>query len=399
MSANPSATPPNDEALDGFYTALLDDDPSALYERAPCGYLSTTPEGNVIKANETFYKLTGYAKEELVGKRTFPDLLTPGGRIYHETHFAPMLQMHGQVKAIALEIVRADGERLSVLVNAVLERDAEGNPAIVRTALFDATDRREYEQELLRAKQRAEESEARARALAHTLQQTLIPPEPPEILGLDVAAEYRPAGNGDEVGGDFYDIFEIGAGDWALAIGDVCGKGAEAAVVTALARHTIRAAAVNSSKPSEILKVVNEVLLRHDSDRFCTIGLMRLRQTDGTWVAEVASAGHPLPLIWDEASAPRPVGEAGTLLGVVPQVDVVDAHLILRSGDAIVFYTDGVTEARAGAEFFGEERLRAALSRLAHSAGAVAEGVLDEVMRFQSGFPSDDIALVAVRIP
>jgi sigma-B regulation protein RsbU (phosphoserine phosphatase) len=399
VTDSPSAAAPTDEALDGFYTALLDDDPSALYERAPCGYLSTTPEGSVIKVNQTLCALTGYAKEELVGRRTFRDLLTAGGRIYYETHLAPMLQMHGQVRATALDIVRADGERLPVLVNAVLERDAEGDPAIVRTALFDATDRREYERELLRAKQRAEESEVRARALAHTLQQTLIPPAPPEIPELDMAAAFRPAGSGDEIGGDFYDIFEVSAGDWAVAIGDVCGKGVEAAVVTALARHTIRAAAVNSSRPSEILKVVNEVLLRHDSDRFCTIALMRLRRTDDAWVAEMGCAGHPLPLVWNQAGEPRAVGEPGTLLGVLPRAKVVDARLVLRSGDAIVLYTDGVTEARAGAELFGEERLRAALPSLADSAAAVADGVLDEVMRFQSGFPSDDIALVALRIP
>jgi sigma-B regulation protein RsbU (phosphoserine phosphatase) len=399
VTDNPSTAAPTDEALDGFYTALLDDDPSALYERAPCGYLSTTPEGSVIKVNETLCALTGYAPEDLIGKRTFSDLLTAGGRIYHETHFAPMLQMHGQVRAIALDIVRADGERLPVLVNAVLERDAEGNPAIVRTALFDASDRREYERELLRAKERAEESEARARALARTLQQTLIPPAPPAIPGLDVAAAFRPAGSGDEVGGDFYDIFEIGAGDWAVAIGDVCGKGVEAAVVTALARHTIRAAAVNSSTPSEILNVVNEVLLRHDGDRFCTIALMRLRRTGDTWVAEVGSAGHPLPLLCNEGGEPQIVGEAGTLLGVLPDATVVDTRLVLRSGDVIVLYTDGVTEARAGTEFFGEQGLRAALSRLVPSTAAVTDGVLDEVMRFQSGFPRDDIALVVVRIP
>jgi sigma-B regulation protein RsbU (phosphoserine phosphatase) len=147
------------------------------------------------------------------------------------------------------------------------------------------------------------------------------------------------------------------------------------------------------------LKVVNEVLLRHDSDRFCTIALMRLRRTDDAWAAEVGCAGHPLPLLWNDAGAPRPAGEAGTLLGMFPEVNVVDVHLVLRSGDAIVFYTDGVTEARAGAELFGEERLTAALSRQATSAAAIADGVLHEVMRFQSDFSSDDIALVVARVP
>lgn len=392
-------TSKTDVALDGFYTALLDDDPSALYERAPCGYLSTTPDGSIVKVNQTFCALTGYAKGELVGKRRFAELLTVGGQMYHETHFAPMLQMEGQVRAIALEVVRVDGERLPVLVNAVLERDDAGNPVIVRTAVFDATDRREYERELLRAKQRAEESEARARALVHTLQQTLIPPEPPDIPGLDVAAAFRPAGVGDEIGGDFYDVFQIGTGDWAVAIGDVCGKGVEAAVITALARHTIRAAAVHSSRPSEILAIVNEVLLRHESERFCTIALMRLRQTGGDWTATVSSAGHPLPLVCTETGEVREIGGFGALLGVLPQAGLTDDDVSLRRGDSLFLFTDGVLEARAGSDFFGEERLKAALPGLATSASAMADGILDGTLRFQSGVTSDDIALVAVRIP
>ncbi len=102
--------------------------------------------------------------------------------------------------------------------------------------MFDATERRSYERELLAAKRRAEESEVHASLLSRTLQQTLIPPEIPHIPGLDVAAVYRPAGDGEEIGGDFYDVFQIGVDDWMVAIGDVQGKGANAAVVTALAR-------------------------------------------------------------------------------------------------------------------------------------------------------------------
>src|SRR5687768_17101894 len=143
--AGANAEASSEQALDAFYGALLEDDPVALYERAPCGYLSTLPDGTIIKANETFFTLTGYARADVVGRRRFSELLTPGGRIYHETHYAPMLQMQGSAGAIALEIVRADGTRLPVLVNAVLERAANGDPTIVRTAIFDATDRREYE--------------------------------------------------------------------------------------------------------------------------------------------------------------------------------------------------------------------------------------------------------------
>ncbi len=118
-------------ASEAFYAALLEDDPEQLYERAPCGYLSTTPDGMVVKANATFLELTGYRREELVGRLTLRSLLSAGGRIYHETHFAPMLLLHGTAREVALEMVRADGERLPVLVNAALESDSEGIPRVV----------------------------------------------------------------------------------------------------------------------------------------------------------------------------------------------------------------------------------------------------------------------------
>jgi len=171
--------------------------------------VTTTPDGVIVTVNQTFLALTRYTRDDLVGLRTFADLLTPGGRICHETYFAPMLQMQERVSAIALELVTVDNQRIPILVNAVLERNDEGAPVVIRTAIFDATERRAYERELLLAKQRAEAAEARATALARTLQESLIPPTVPHIPGLDVAAIYRRAGSGDEVGGDFYDVFEI----------------------------------------------------------------------------------------------------------------------------------------------------------------------------------------------
>jgi sigma-B regulation protein RsbU (phosphoserine phosphatase) len=382
-----------------FYAALLEDDADALYERAPCGYLSTTPEGTIIKVNQTFLSLTGYERADLVGRRTFAELLTPGGRIFHETHHAPMLQMHGTAREIALDIVRADGERLPALVNSVLERDERGAPVVVRTAVFDATERRSYERELLRAKERAEESERRAQVLARTLQQTLIPPTPPAIPGLDVAAVYRPAGTGDEVGGDFYDVFEIGAGDWVVAVGDVQGKGVDAAVVTALTRYAIRGAAVRHQHLHEVFEVLNEVLLHHETDRFCTVALLRLRAGPDGWRATVGVAGHPLPLLCHEGGSPVVLGEPGTLLGLLTRTRFRDHEVVLGSGDTVVLYTDGVTEGRRGRDLFGEERLHAAIAAHAASAFALTHGLLDEVLRFQDGDPRDDIAVVAVRVP
>ncbi|HEV3365789.1 MAG TPA: PAS domain S-box protein, partial [Acidimicrobiia bacterium] len=225
------------------FAAFLEESAEDLYEDAPCGYVSALLDGTIVRANSTFLSWTGYRAEDLVGVRRLQDLLTPGGRIFHETHYAPLLRLQGQVREIALDLVCADGRTLPVLLNSVLKTDETGAAVLSRTMIFDATERRSYEQELLRAKRSAEESEARARLLAETLQRSLIPPAPPAIPGLDVAAVYRPAGYGDQVGGDFYDVFETGRDDWALVVGDVCGKGPEAAAVTALARYTLRAAA------------------------------------------------------------------------------------------------------------------------------------------------------------
>lgn len=389
----------NSEALEAFHKALLDDDAHKLYDLAPCGYLSTTPDGIIVKVNQTFLALTGYTQDELVDRRTFAELLTPGGRIYHETHYAPLLVMHGSVQGIALDLVRADGTRLSVFVNSVLGDATEGRPSVVRTAVFDATERRGYERELLRAKQRAEHSEERAVALARTLQQTLIPPTPPVIPGLDIAAVYRPAGTGSEVGGDFYDVFQIADDDWVVTIGDVCGKGVEAAVVTALARYTLRASMVQLRDTCQALLAVNDMLLRDDSDRFCTLLVIRLRRRSGQWIAHVSAAGHPLPLLLRDDHPPTPVGAPGSLVGVLGVPVFHETETALAAGDALVLYTDGVTEGRRGKEFFGDARLSASVLTCGESAESAAQAILTGVVDFQAGITRDDIAVVVVRNP
>ena len=385
-------------ALDRFYDALLDDDAQQLYDRAPCGYLSTAPNGTITKVNDTFLTWTGYQRAELVGRRTFAQLLTRGGQIYHETHYRPMLEMQGTAREIALEIVRADGSRLPALVNAVLERDESGAAVVVRAAIFDATERRLYERELLGAKQRAEESERLARELARTLQHTLIPPEPPAIPGLQLGAVYRPAGQGAEVGGDFYDAFQISSDEWVIAIGDVCGKGVEAAIITALVRYTIRGAAMRDSSPACILDVLNGVLLRHDTDRFCTVALARLRPREGGWQATIGAGGHPLPYVHRAGGELTSVGRPGSLIGILDTATFHDTDVVLEPGDLAVLYTDGVTEARRGRGFFGEARLEAAIANHAGSGPGVVEGILADLLAFEETEPPDDVTMVAVLV-
>src|SRR5687767_11511352 len=189
-----------------------------LYERAPCGYLSTDLGGRIVKVNGTFLEWTGYSRDELVGARRFQDLLSPGGRIYHETHYAPLLRMQGSVREIAVEIVRADGTRLPALVNAVVRRDEAGEPRAIRTTVFDATDRRRYEEELLRARRREEE-------VALELQRSLLAGTLLEGEGVEIGVAYRPGVKGLEVGGDWHDAFWLEPGERiGLVVGDVVGR-------------------------------------------------------------------------------------------------------------------------------------------------------------------------------
>ena len=140
---------------DALTAALLDESAEDLYEHAPCGYLSLLPDGIIGRVNTTFLEWTGFGRDALVGRRRFLDLLTVGGRIYYETHFQPLLRMQGFVREIAFDVARPNGQRLPVLVNAA-QRDYESAGAITRIMLFDASDRRRYERELLAARDRAE---------------------------------------------------------------------------------------------------------------------------------------------------------------------------------------------------------------------------------------------------
>jgi phosphoserine phosphatase RsbU/P len=383
---------------EAFRTALEREDPETIYQRAPCGYLSTTPDGTLVRVNDTFLRWTGLSREELVGQRTFVSLLTAGGRIYHDTHYAPMLQLQGSVREIALEVVRADGERLSVLANAAVERDDAGDPVVVRIVLFDATERREYERELVRAKELAEASESRAHALAMTLQQTLIPPNPPLIPGLEISSCYRPAGSGDEVGGDFYDVFEIGEDDWTVTLGDVCGKGTDAAVVSALVRHTIRAVSVRVPGPADVLHALDEVLLGHPTERFCTVALLRLRRDQGRWRFRMSLGGHPRPLLLRPDQETSNIGEPGSLVGALPGATFTETQGDLVPGSTVVLFTDGVTEGRRGKEQYGEGRLKA-VAEEHRGEPVVAESILADVLTFQRGTARDDIAVVTITVP
>lgn len=250
-----------------------------------------------------------------------------------------------------------------------------------------------------RARTQAVADRQRIQELVRTLQSSLLPTELPVIPGVEVAARYHAGLDGLEVGGDFYDVFDTG-GDWAVVIGDVCGKGAEAAAVTAVARSTIRSVAMDLRHPSQVLRRLNDALLRHDlGDRFCTVVYSRLVPTGRGARLVVSRGGHPAPLVRRRDGRVEPIGAAGPLVGVFPDMRVWDETATIEPGDAVVFYTDGVTEARRDDEQFGEDRLLALLAQVAaDSAAGVAEAIESAVLDFTGGRPTDDMAIVVLRL-
>jgi PAS domain S-box-containing protein len=236
--------------------------------------------------------------------------------------------------------------------------------------------------------------------IAQTLQASLLPTALPAIAGAQIAAEYLAAGEGFEVGGDFYDAFALGGGAWALVIGDVLGKGPEAAAVTALARHTLRAISDRRLSPAATLAALNEHMLRQVGERrFVTMLLAHLQVgPSGTARLAAATGGHPPALVLRADGDGEPLEVGGPLLGVHADVACRDVEAVLAPGDTIVLYTDGVTEARRT-----DPLTPAALARLlAPTASDGPAAVAREVVRIarerSQGTLRDDLAVLAVRI-
>jgi sigma-B regulation protein RsbU (phosphoserine phosphatase) len=386
----------------------LEDSAEDLYEHAPCGYLSTLLDGTIAKINTTLLNWLGYRRGDLVGRKTFSDLLTVGGRLYHETHFAPLLRMQGEVSGIALELKAADGSRLPVLVTSTVRTGSDGQPLLIRTTVFDARDRRAYETELLRARQEAEREREELKRLNATLQQTLLPPALVNVPGLDVAAHYHIAST-DKVGGDFYDLFPLAAGTWGLFLGDVCGKGAAAAAVTSLARYTLRAAAVYNPDPAAVLSNLNTVLNHEyngDDPRFCTVifGLLTPDVDRGGFRVTLASGGHPPALLMRaDGSADYLPTPGGQLIGVLPDACIATTTVRLDPGDTLLLHTDGLTEAHTtritDGDRYGDDALldfaQVLAPTTASDAIAAVRGLLDT---FGAGV-DDDTAVLAISVP
>jgi sigma-B regulation protein RsbU (phosphoserine phosphatase) len=389
---------------------LLEDNVEDLYDNAPCGYLSTRLDGGIVKVNATLLGWLGYRRADLVEQRRFPDLLTVGGKLYHETHLAPLLRMQGAIREVALELKTADGTRLPVLVNATVKTDADREPRLIRITVFDARQRRAYEGELLRARQEAEAARATAEAereqllrLTATLQRTLLPPSLPTVPGLETAAHYHVASH-EQIGGDFYDLFPLSEHRWGFFLGDVCGKGPDAAVITSVTRYTLRAAASYDTDPTAVLSNLNSVLLQQDyadEARYCTVVFGLLTPGGDGFDLTVASGGH-LPALIIRADGRVDVLDTpgGNLIGVLPEARIVLASTRLGPGDSVLLYTDGIIEARrADGTMLGEEHLRALAASLATTGADAIIAALARTLAELGDRFSDDTALLALSVP
>ncbi|NEA64933.1 SpoIIE family protein phosphatase [Streptomyces sp. SID12488] len=239
-------------------------------------------------------------------------------------------------------------------------------------------------------------------AISQSLQRSLLPPELPHIDGVEVEVIYRAAGEGNEVGGDFYDLFPIRDGAYGFAIGDVCGTGPEAAAVTGLARHALRLLAREGFGGPAVLERLNSAILDEGArSRFLTLLYGELwPQEDGSAVLKVVCAGHPLPLRLRQDGTVEPAAEPQPLLGVLEDLELYEQTITLDPGDVLLCVTDGVTERREGTRMLGDDGLTDVLRTCTGlTAGAVAARIMRAVERFASDAPSDDMAILAMRVP
>ena len=384
-----------DSGIDGFW------------DSAPSGHVIAHPDGRIIHANPTLARWLGFEPDALCG-RVFSDLLTVGGRILYDTHFGPLLAMGGELNGVTVDVVAADGARLPMFLTANITTAADGAPELLQITVVDASDRRAYEVELLGARQQAQTEQARARGFAETLRRALLPPllSPPD--GLD-AADYFFTASDDDVGGDFYDLFPLSRTTWGFFLGDVAGKGVEAAVVTGLVRYTLRAAAVFDDDPVQALHNLNTVInqeLRDARNRFSTVIYGKMTQCDNGFDGfdvELASGGHPPPLMFRaDGTAYYADTVGGQAVGITDEPNFVASRFRLGPGDTMMLYTDGLTEASTG---IGHQRYDddgALLSFAKAHSPSTASAIVDAARRLLEGLGAgvqDDAAMLALGVP
>ena len=360
----------------------------AQADAGPDGLLVVSPEGRMVFRNRRFAELWRFTPtvmdtedDEVALDAAMQRVADPEGFILR------VRELYGTRASGQDDVPLRDGRVLDRFGTPLF--DAAGTYLGYAWYFRDVTAQRRAEEQL--------------RELATTLQASLLPPRHPHLPGMELATRYRPADTDVAVGGDFFDVFRLGANDWGLAMGDVCGKGAQAAALTALTRYSLRAAAVHNFDPADVLRELNAAVLAEPEmdSRFCSVVFARLElDVCGAWVT-LACGGHPRPIVVRRAGWIDVRGMPGMLIGLFEEPDLAVDRVGLGPGDALVFCTDGITEARNPAgEMFAEEMLpRVLLECTDCTAEDMAARIAEEALAFAGGRTHDDVAILVVRVP
>lgn len=369
--------------------ALSEARKTAIVEGALDCVIGMDASGRITEFNDAAERTFGHPRAEVIGV-VLGDVLVPttmrerhrrGLGHLRETGEGPILGRRIEVNAL-----HADGHEFPV--ELTVTQIADTDPPLFTGYLRDLTEQRRSESKLAA-------SHERLAHIARTLQSSLLPPTLPEIEGLDLSAAFHAMGDGFEVGGDFYDVFELKDGRWALTLGDVCGKGSEAATITALARYTMRAAAMRSRSDTAVMQTVNEAIHRHDPSRFCTAAYATYEI--GADELHLVLGGHHEALLVRPDASVVGVGSHGHLLGPFPTWSGESVRVPLRAGDLVLLYSDGVTEARSGDDFFGLERLTEVLRTVADRPASEVVHAIEKAVLDHAGHLTDDVTLLAIR--
>jgi PAS domain S-box-containing protein len=373
-----------------------------VVEQMADGVLVLEPLGRVVDANPAASRLIGIPVRDLVG-RSFAEVVPAVGHLV-EGHMSGRTTRQDVRVDLGSSRSPQQPVDLSVLITDVV--DAVRRPAGLLVVLHDITER-------VRDEDRLRELLDQQTRLNTTLQQGLRPASLPRVPGLALTARSIPAGRDGQLSGDFFDVHPCGAADWAFVLGDVSGKGVHAAVITSMARYTVRTLSAQPWRAADVLSQLNQALRAgaEDPERFCTVVYGQITLGDPVRVV-LALGGHPQPLLRRRDGSVTPVGRVGTVLGLLERVELFEAVVELEPGDTLIAFTDGVTEARAGEEQFGDHRLAQALARADRAtvpaegvgpssgerAQRLADGIADSVLQSVGGFTvdRDDIALLVM---
>ncbi|MCI4063708.1 SpoIIE family protein phosphatase [Micromonospora sp. R77] len=351
-----------------------------------CAVHTTDEWGRLRLATATHADESVLPQLHKVLQETGPDSIQ--ARLREASRSAAQVPLAGPMEGFAVPLI-ARGQRLGTLAVGRHQRHRHDPDEV--SVLEDVARRAALAIENARI-------HAERRRVAQTLQQSLLPPVLPVVEGIGFAAEYVPTGDDAEVGGDFYDVVPLPDGRWLVVVGDVSGKGVQAAAVTGLVRDVIRVLVGDGKPLPEVLSRLNETLVERGGGRYCTLALAAVGPGHGDQLdVALHLAGHDRPVLLSGGGAGF-VGTGGTALGLLDSITTPTADVPLGPGDALVFYTDGVTERRRGRELFGTDRLRDAAAPLAgYSADVVAARLRAAAIGFSVEAPRDDIAILVLR--